>query len=62
LLNAQEIDPKTGHVMSEELIIEDIQLWKENNINAVRLSHYPRGRRFYELCDMYGLMWLIRQI
>lgn len=54
-VNTQETDPKTGHVMPEELILKDIRLWKENNINAVRLSHYPRGRRFYELCDIYGL-------
>lgn len=54
-VNAQETDPETGHIMSEDLIKKDIRLWKENNINAVRLSHYPRGRRFYELCDIYGL-------
>ena len=54
-VNTQETDPETGHVMSEEMIMKDIKLWKENNINAVRLSHYPRARRFYELCDEYGL-------
>ena len=54
-VNTQETDPETGHVMSEDLILKDIRLWKENNINAVRLSHYPRVRRFYELCDIYGL-------
>ena len=54
-VNTQETDPETGHVMSEELILKDIRLWKENNINAVRLSHYPRGRRFYELCDIFGI-------
>ena len=54
-VNTQETDPETGHIMSEELLLKDIQLWKENNINAVRLSHYPRGKRFYELCDKYGL-------
>ena len=54
-VNTQETDPETGHVMSEALILKDIRLWKENNINAVRLSHYPRGRRFYELCDLYGI-------
>ena len=54
-VNAQETDPETGHVMSEELILKDIRLWKENNINAVRLSHYPRGSIFYELCDKYGI-------
>ncbi|RLD84243.1 MAG: beta-galactosidase [Bacteroidetes bacterium] len=54
-VNTQEHDPKTGHVMSNELIKKDIRLWKENNINAVRLSHYPRGHAFYEMCDLYGL-------
>ena len=54
-VNAQEADPETGHVMSDEMIMKDIRLWKENNINAVRLSHYPRARRFYELCDIHGI-------
>lgn len=54
-VNTQEANPETGHVVSEELIMKDIRLWKENNINAVRLSHYPQQRRFYELCDEYGL-------
>jgi beta-galactosidase len=54
-VNTQETDPETGHIMSEELILKDIKLWKENNINAVRLSHYPRGKRFYDLCDKHGI-------
>lgn len=54
-VNTQEADPETGHVMSEELMLTDIRLWKENNINAVRLSHYPRVSRFYELCDEHGI-------
>jgi len=28
---------------------------KQNNLNAVRLCHYPQSRRFYELCDEFGL-------
>ena len=28
---------------------------KQNNINTVRLAHYPQQRRFYELCSEYGL-------
>lgn len=54
-VNTQEANPETGHVVDEELIMKDIRLWKENNINAVRLSHYPQQRRFYELCDEHGL-------
>jgi beta-galactosidase len=30
-------------------------MMKENNINAVRTSHYPNDPRWYELCDEYGL-------
>ncbi|TRZ41863.1 glycoside hydrolase family 2 TIM barrel-domain containing protein [Robertkochia solimangrovi] len=54
-VNTQEHDPETGHVIDREMIMTDIILWKENHINAVRLSHYPRGDEFYELCDRYGI-------
>jgi beta-galactosidase len=54
-VNTQEHNPETGHVISREQILRDIQLWKANNINAVRLSHYPQPDLFYELCDIYGL-------
>lgn len=54
-VNAHEAHPETGHVLSEEVLLQDVKLWKENNINAVRLAHYPRSRRFYELCDLYGI-------
>lgn len=54
-VNTQEHNPETGHVISREQILRDIQLWKANNINAVRLSHYPQPEMFYELCDIYGL-------
>ena len=32
----------------------DFELMKQHNINAIRTSHYPQQRRFYELCDEYG--------
>ncbi len=54
-VNRHEHDPVTGHVISEESMIEDIRLMKENNINAVRTSHYPNDPRWYQLCDQYGL-------
>lgn len=54
-VNVHEHNGKTGHIVSDELHLKDIKLWKENNINAVRLSHYPRARGFYELCDKYGI-------
>lgn len=54
-VNTQEHNPETGHVISKEQIIHDILLWKQNNINAVRLSHYPQPEMFYGLCDKYGI-------
>lgn len=54
-VNMQEHNPNTGHVLDEETMMKDIQLMKQFNINAVRLSHYPQPERWYELCDQYGL-------
>lgn len=54
-VNRHEHDPSTGHVISEESMIRDIQIMKQNNINAVRSSHYPNHPRWYALCDQYGL-------
>lgn len=54
-VNLHEHNPQTGHYMPFELIKKDLLLMKQNNINAVRLSHYPQGRRFYELCNELGL-------
>ena len=50
-----EMDPIGGYVVSRERMIEDIRIMKEMNINAVRTSHYPQPRRFYELCDEIGI-------
>ncbi|MEA4905165.1 MAG: glycoside hydrolase family 2 TIM barrel-domain containing protein [Petrimonas sp.] len=54
-VNIHETNPKTGHYVPEELMRKDFELMKQNNINTVRLSHYPQARRFYELCSEYGL-------
>lgn len=48
-------DDVLGHVPSRETMMKDIRLMKENNINAVRTSHYPQSSLWYELCDQYGL-------
>ena len=53
-VNIHEHAPYTGHVVSEELMRRDFELMKQHNINAIRTSHYPQQRRFYELCDEYG--------
>ena len=50
-----ELDPDGGYVVSPERMLQDIQLMKKLNINAVRTCHYPDDRLWYDLCDKYGL-------
>ena len=50
-----ELDPDGGYVVSVDRMIQDIQIMKQHNINAVRTSHYPNDPRWYELCDKYGI-------
>ncbi len=54
-VNRHEFSAKTGRVVSEEEMIKDIVTMKQNNINAIRTSHYPNDSRLYPLCDEYGL-------
>lgn len=53
--NRHELDPDGGYVVSPERMLQDIQLMKKLNMNAVRTCHYPDDRLFYELCDKYGI-------
>ena len=54
-VNRHEMDPETGHVMTQERMLQDIKLLKQCNINAIRTCHYPNDPRWYELCDQYGI-------
>ncbi|MDR0612818.1 MAG: DUF4981 domain-containing protein [Dysgonamonadaceae bacterium] len=54
-VNRHEHHPLTAHVLSKADMHKDIELMKQLNINAVRMSHYPNHPLFYELCDEYGL-------
>lgn len=53
--NRHEMDPDGGYVVSRERMIQDIQVMKQFNLNAVRTCHYPDNNLWYELCDQYGL-------
>ena len=52
--NIHEHNPYTGHYITRENILEDLKLMRLCNINAIRTSHYPQPREFYELCDSLG--------
>ncbi len=54
-VNRHEHDPDTGQYVTRNSMIRDIKLMKQNNLNAVRTSHYPNHPDWYDLCDEYGL-------
>ncbi|MBR8538220.1 DUF4981 domain-containing protein [Carboxylicivirga sediminis] len=54
-VNRHEHSPETGHYVTTEDMMRDIVLMKQNNINAVRTSHYPNAPEWYDLCDEHGL-------
>jgi len=53
-VNAHSTDPMTGKVISDELTLKDMKMMKEASVNYMRLSHYPREPRFFELADSLG--------
>ena len=53
--NRHENWPDTGHYVSEEKMIRDLELLKQGNCNHVRTCHYSDSPRWYELCDEYGI-------
>jgi len=54
-VNRHEHDPDHGRAIPVGRMIQDIKLLKQNNINAVRTSHYPDDPAWYDLCDEYGI-------
>ena len=48
--------PESGRTISKALAIDDVNLIKEMNMNAVRMSHYPPDQYFLDACDSLGLM------
>src|SRR5699024_959362 len=47
-VDRHEMDPFTGQYISRERMEQDVRIMKENNINAVRTSHYPNDPYWYE--------------
>lgn len=52
--NLHDHSDTEGHVVTEALTMKDLEVMKQNNLNAIRCSHYPKNPFFYRLCDKYG--------
>ena len=54
-VNRHDTDPLRGRAVTNETMLRDIFLMKQNNINTIRTSHYPNAARMYAMFDYYGL-------
>lgn len=54
-VNKHEHHPRYGRTMPLEMMKKDLELMKQFNVNAVRLSHYPNDPQWYSLADEYGM-------
>ncbi len=54
-VNRASFRPETGRTLSPAKCVEDVELIKSMNMNAVRLSHYPADPEFLDACDSLGL-------
>ena len=54
-VNRHEWSARGGRVISMEDMEQDIRIFEENNINAVRTCHYPDQIPWYYLCDSHGV-------
>ena len=54
-VNRHSFRPETGRALSVADCIEDVQLIREMNMNAVRMCHYPPDAAFLDACDSLGL-------
>ncbi len=54
-VNRHDTDPFYGKACTQQAMEEDIRLMQENNINAIRTSHYSNDSYLYWLCNKYGM-------
>ncbi|GAB4030506.1 glycoside hydrolase family 2 [Spirosoma jeollabukense] len=54
-VNRHSFWPTSGRALSKRISIMDVNLMKDMNMNAVRMSHYPPDDHFLDVCDSLGL-------
>lgn len=54
-VNRHSAWPTSGRTMSKEISELDVNLIKDMNMNAVRMSHYSPDAHFLDICDSLGL-------
>ena len=54
-VNRHDTDPFYGKAVPQETIEEDVRLMQQNNVNAIRTSHYSNDSYLYWICNKYGM-------
>ncbi|MCH1919474.1 DUF4981 domain-containing protein [Shewanella sp. A3A] len=54
-VNRHSFRPETGRTLTKQISVDDINLMKSMNMNAVRMSHYPPDVHFLEAADRMGI-------
>lgn len=53
--NRHDTHPLLGRAVDVESMLNDVILFKQNNLNTIRTSHYPNQDKMYAMFDHYGL-------
>lgn len=54
-VNHHDTDSKNGWCMTVDELLRDVEIIKDYNCNAIRMSHYPPDPILITMCDFYGL-------
>lgn len=53
--NRHDSHPLYGRALDMETMLKDVTMFKQNNINTVRTSHYPNASKMYAMFDYFGV-------
>ncbi len=53
--NRHDSHPEYGRAVTTDIMLKDVLMFKQNNINTIRTSHYPNNQKMYAMYDYFGL-------
>ena len=53
--NRHDTSPVNGRAVTVDEMLTDVVLFKQNNINCLRTSHYPNDAKMMAMLDFYGV-------
>lgn len=53
--NRHDTHPLYGRAVDTESMLLDVKMFKQNNLNTIRTSHYPNAAKMYSMFDYFGL-------